>query len=70
MHLENCTMGESIFKGQARKGARRMPRRWMPKKDGASTEMPRGAASGRRSGDIRMGEPILSERAGYPQLNT
>ena len=33
--------------GQANKGARRMPRRQEPKKDGASTEMPRGAASRR-----------------------
>ena len=34
-----------------------MPRRQEPKKDGANTEMPRGAVSGRRSGDVRMGEP-------------
>ena len=33
--------------GQANKGARRMPRRQEPMKDGASTEMPRGAASRR-----------------------
>ncbi len=26
-------------------------------KDGASTDMPRGAASRRRSGDVRMGKP-------------
>src|SRR5690348_7885399 len=40
-----------------------MPRRQEPKKDGANTEMPRGAVSRRRSGDVRMGEPTY--RHGY-----
>ena len=34
-----------------------MPGRQEPTKDGANTEMPRGAVSRRRSGDVRMGEP-------------
>ncbi len=34
-------------KGEVRKGARRMPRCQEPKKDGANTEMPRGAVSER-----------------------
>ena len=34
-----------------------MPWRKEPKKDVAGCEKPRGAASGHRSGDIRMGEP-------------
>ena len=45
------------------KGTRRMPRRQEPMKDGANTEMPRGAVSRRRSGDVRMGEPTY--RNGY-----
>jgi hypothetical protein len=43
--------------GEVRKGARRMPRCQEPKKDGANTEMPRGAVSERRYVDVRMGEP-------------
>src|SRR5690554_1912193 len=39
-----------------------MPRRQEPTKDGANTEMPRGAVSRRRSGDVRMGEPALFHR--------
>ena len=35
-----------------------MPRRQPPKKDAASCEKPRGAASKLRSVDIRMGEPV------------
>ena len=31
--------------GEGNKGARGMPRRQEPKKDGANTEMPRGAVS-------------------------
>ena len=34
-----------------------MPWRFEPKKGAASGETPRGAASRRRSGDTRMGEP-------------
>ena len=34
-----------------------MPRRQEPKKDGANTEMPRGAVSKHRAVDVRMGEP-------------
>ena len=34
-----------------------MPRHLEPKKDAASGETPRGAASRHRSGDFRMGEP-------------
>jgi len=37
-----------------------MPWRQEPKKGAASCEKPRGAASGRRSGDTRMGEPNWS----------
>ena len=40
-----------------------MPRRQEPKKDVANDEMPRGAVSGRRSGDVRMGKPTY--RNGY-----
>ena len=40
-----------------------MPRRCRPKKDVASCEKPRGAASGRRTGDIRMGKPGASRVA-------
>jgi hypothetical protein len=39
------------------KGVRWMPWRQVPMKDVVSCEKPRGAASGRRSGDIRMGQP-------------
>ncbi len=43
-----------------------MPRRQEPKKDGANTEMPRGAVSRRRSGDVRMGKPAY--RCGYVSI--
>ena len=33
----------------------------MPKKDGANTEMPRGAVRRLRSGDIRMGQPATCD---------
>jgi len=42
---------------QARKCTRWMPRHRSAKKDVASCEKPRGAASERRSGDFRMGKP-------------
>ena len=44
-------------KNQAKKSAGWMPGRHTPKKDAASCEKPRGAASEHRSEDIRMGEP-------------
>ena len=34
-----------------------MPRRQEPKKDAANCDKPRGAVSGRGSGDFRMGQP-------------
>ena len=43
--------------GQDNKGIRWMPWRQKAKKDVASSEMPRGAASEHRSVDIRMGKP-------------
>ena len=43
--------------GQVTKGIRWMPRRQQPKKDAASCEKPRGAASKHRAVDIRMGKP-------------
>ena len=49
--------------GQATKGAWWMPWRREPKKDAASCEKPRVAASGRRSGDIRMGQPTAGNAA-------
>ena len=44
-------------KNQANKSAGWMPRHHTPKKDVASCEKPRGAASRQRTVDIRMGEP-------------
>ncbi len=51
-----------------------MPWRWEPKKDVASCEKPRGAASKRKSGDLRMGQPTgrngsvpLSEHIGQEE---
>ncbi len=49
-------------KGEARKGTRWMPRRQEPKKDGANADTPRGAVSGLRSVDVRMGEPAGGKR--------
>jgi hypothetical protein len=43
--------------GQARKCTWWMPRHEPAKKDAASCEKPRGAASEHRSGGIRMGQP-------------
>ena len=54
--------------GQARKGVWWMPRRQEAKKDVASCEKPRGAASELRSVDVRMGEPTWWETR-YPGLN-
>ena len=45
------------FAGQAGKCTGRMPRHESARKDVASCEKPRGAASKPRSGDIRMGKP-------------
>ncbi len=39
-----------------------MPRRQEPKKDGANTEMPRGAVREHGSVDVRMGEPTSGKR--------
>ena len=49
---------EKRRKNQAKKSTGWMPRRQPPKKDVASCEKLRGAASKHRSADIRMGEPI------------
>ena len=38
-----------------------MPRHQEPKKDGANTEMLRGAVSKHRAVDIRMGKPTYGE---------
>jgi len=38
-----------------------MPGRQVPKKDGANTEMPRGAVRRLRSEGLRMGEPLLRD---------
>jgi len=46
-----------------------MPRRQETKKDVVSCEKPRGAASRRRSVDIRMGEPGMG-RPCHTCLNT
>ena len=54
--------------GQARKGVWWMPRRQEAKKDAASCDKPRGAASEHRSVDVRMGEPTWWETR-YPGLN-
>jgi hypothetical protein len=40
-----CVANRKRYNGEVRKGARRMPRCQEPKKDGANTEMPRGAVS-------------------------
>ena len=47
--------------GQANKCTGWMPRHRPAKKDVASCEKPRGAASKRRSGGVRMGEPGWSD---------
>ena len=47
--------------GQAEKCTGWMPRYEPAKKDVASCEKPRGAASERRSGDIRMGQPGVGD---------
>ena len=43
--------------GQGSKGVWRKPRHAEAKKDGANTEMRRGAVSRQRTGDVRMGKP-------------
>jgi hypothetical protein len=43
------------------KGTRWMPWRQEPMKDGANTDMPRGAVSRLGSGDFRMGQPTGGE---------
>ncbi len=49
-------MGQQVG-GQATKGTRWMPWRQEAKKDVVSCDKPRGAASRRRSVDVRMGKP-------------
>ena len=53
---------KSLGTGQAIKSAGRMPWRQEPKKDGVSTDMPRGVASRHRSVDVRMGKPTTFNR--------
>ena len=48
-------------KGQDKKGVWWMPWRQKAKKDAASGETPRGAASEHRTVDIRMGKPGRGE---------
>ena len=48
------------LKGQANKGAGRMPWHWEPMKDVISCDKLRGAANKLRSADFRMGEPTWS----------
>ena len=45
------------WRNQAKKSIGRMPRHQAPKKDVASCEKLRGAASRQRTVDIRMGKP-------------
>src|SRR5690606_37171825 len=80
LHLDNCTGREGNarrvltcvegLRGQADEGARWMPRRQGPKKDGASAETPRGAASRLRSGDVRMGQPARGNALASPPEST
>ena len=44
---------------KSRKGVRGMPWLSEAKKDVTSCEKPRGGANGRRSADVRMGEPVM-----------
>ena len=61
---------QSKSTGQAIKSAGRMPWRQEPKKDGVSTEMPRGVASRHRSVDVRMGKPTTFNRVvSLPEQN-
>ena len=53
--MEGAARGKSY--GQATKGARGMPWQEQAKKDAASCENPRGAASKLGAGGVRMGEP-------------
>ena len=53
----NWSQDEKRRKNQANKSAGWMPRHHTPKKDVASCEKPRGAASRQRTVDIRMGKP-------------
>ena len=61
LFLENFTAKNQFTEnrpfGQTRKGVRWMPWRFGPKKDVASCDKPRGAASRLRSVDLRMGQP-------------
>jgi hypothetical protein len=54
---------------QANKSIGRMPRHQAPKKDVASCEKLRGAASGQRTVDIRMGKPG-GQKVRHAEMNT
>ncbi len=56
---ERVGLARACAAGDGSKGARRMPRRLVPKKDGANTDMLRGAVRRRGSEDFRMGEPLF-----------
>ncbi len=55
-----CPIYQKQVDGQATKGVRWMPWRYEAMKGAASCDKPRRAASRLRSGDTRMGKPILS----------
>jgi len=59
--ISQSKMRKFSRKGQDKKSVWWMPRRQEAKKDAASGETPRGAASEHRSVDIRMGKPGRGE---------
>ena len=61
--------GLEIKRNQAKKSIGRMPRHQAPKKDVASCEKLRGAASRHRTVGIRMGEPGGQE-VRHTEMNT
>ena len=61
--------GLEIKRNQAKKSIGRMPRHQAPKKDVASCEKLRGAASRQRTVGIRMGEPGGQE-VRHTEMNT
>ena len=64
-----CWAKELGIRNQAKKSIGRMPRHQAPKKDVASCEKLRGAASGQRTVDIRMGEPG-GRKVRHAEMNT
>ena len=64
-----CWAKERGIENQAKKSIGRMPRHQAPKKDVASCEKLRGAASGQRTVDIRMGEPG-GRKVRHAEMNT